>query len=99
MAHKWSEIRKKISPDRRNGQERGRESSRGFPGRRGMQGCSDPKLYQKVRKARFALDQEALLPCFEVNAVRDGVFLIANRLYGFTFHEREDLPSSVRTTP
>jgi peptidyl-dipeptidase Dcp len=47
---------------------------------------------EKVRKERFALDQEALLPYFEVNAVRDGVFEIANRLYGLTFHERTDLP-------
>lgn len=47
---------------------------------------------EKVRKARFALDQEALLPYFEVNAVRDGVFMIAGNLYGFTFHERTDLP-------
>ncbi|MFH1766448.1 MAG: M3 family metallopeptidase [Gemmatimonadota bacterium] len=47
---------------------------------------------EKVRRARFALDQEALLPYFEVNAVRDGVFMIANKLYGFTFHERPDLP-------
>jgi peptidyl-dipeptidase Dcp len=47
---------------------------------------------EKVRKARFALDQEALLPYFEVNAVREGVFTVANRLYGLTFHERTDLP-------
>ncbi len=47
---------------------------------------------EKVRRERFALDQEALLPYFEVNAVRDGVFMIANKLYGFTFHERPDLP-------
>ncbi len=47
---------------------------------------------EKVRRARYALDQEALLPYFEVNAVRDGVFMIANKLYGFTFHERTDLP-------
>jgi peptidyl-dipeptidase Dcp len=47
---------------------------------------------EKVRRARYALDQEALLPYFEVNAVRDGVFMIANRLYGFSFIERPDLP-------
>ncbi len=47
---------------------------------------------EKVRKERYALDQEALLPYFEVNAVRDGVFEIARRLYGLTFHERTDLP-------
>jgi peptidyl-dipeptidase Dcp len=47
---------------------------------------------EKVRKARFDLDQEALLPYFEVNAVRDGVFMVASRLYGLTFHECRDLP-------
>ncbi len=47
---------------------------------------------EKVRKARYDLDQEALLPYFEVNAVRDGVFMVAGRLYGLTFHERPELP-------
>jgi peptidyl-dipeptidase Dcp len=47
---------------------------------------------EKVRRARYALDQEALLPYFEVNAVRDGVFMIAGNLFGFTFHELPDLP-------
>jgi peptidyl-dipeptidase Dcp len=47
---------------------------------------------EKVRRARFDLDQEALLPYFEVNAVRDGVFMVATRLYGLTFRERRDLP-------
>jgi peptidyl-dipeptidase Dcp len=47
---------------------------------------------EKVRKARFDLDQEALLPYFEVNAARDGVFMVCNRLFGLTFHQRSDLP-------
>lgn len=47
---------------------------------------------EKVRKARFDLDPQELLPYFEVGAVRDGVFEVANRLYGITFHERTDLP-------
>jgi len=47
---------------------------------------------EKVRKARFDLDPQELLPYFEVGAVRDGVFMVANRLYGITFHERNDLP-------
>ncbi len=54
---------------------------------------SDWRYYtEKVRKARFDLDQEVLLPYFEVNAVRDGVFMVANHLYGLTFVERTDLP-------
>lgn len=47
---------------------------------------------EKVRKARFDLDQEEIAPYFEVNAVRDGVFMVANHLYGITFQERTDLP-------
>jgi peptidyl-dipeptidase Dcp len=47
---------------------------------------------EKVRKARYDLDQETLLPYFEVNAARDGVFMVANRLWGITFHQRRDLP-------
>ena len=47
---------------------------------------------EKVRRERYALDQQVLLPYFEVNAVRDGVFTVANKLYGLTFHERTDLP-------
>jgi peptidyl-dipeptidase Dcp len=55
--------------------------------------ASDWRHYtEKVRRERYALDQQALLPYFEVNAVRDGVFMVANRLYGLTFHVREDLP-------
>jgi peptidyl-dipeptidase Dcp len=48
---------------------------------------------EKVRKARFDLDPQELLPYFEVNAVRDGVFMVANNLYGLTFHQRTDLPT------
>jgi peptidyl-dipeptidase Dcp len=47
---------------------------------------------EQVRRARYDLDPAILRPYFEVNAVRDGVFLIANRLYGLTFEPRGDLP-------
>ncbi len=47
---------------------------------------------EKVRKARYDLDEETLRPYFEVNAARDGVFEVANRLYGLTFTELPDLP-------
>ena len=47
---------------------------------------------EKVRKARYDLDEEILRPYFEVNAVRDGVFEVANRLYGITFTELPDMP-------
>lgn len=47
---------------------------------------------EQVRKARYDLDPALLSPYFEVNAVRDGVFEVAHRLYGLTFAERSDLP-------
>jgi len=40
---------------------------------------------EKVRKARFDLDENELKPYFELNAVRSGAFEMANRLFGITF--------------
>jgi peptidyl-dipeptidase Dcp len=48
---------------------------------------------EKVRKAKFDLDDDALRPYFEVNAVRDGVFALATALWGLKFEAREDLPT------
>ncbi len=47
---------------------------------------------EKVRKARYDLDEEILRPYFQVNAVRDGVFMIATHLFGLTFTELPDVP-------
>jgi peptidyl-dipeptidase Dcp len=47
----------------------------------------------KVRKERYALDQAALRPYFELEKVlHDGVFHAAHEVYGLTFTERPDLP-------
>jgi peptidyl-dipeptidase Dcp len=40
---------------------------------------------EKVRKAKYDLDDDALRPYFEVNAVRDGVFSLATSLWGLQF--------------
>ncbi|MFQ6045720.1 MAG: M3 family metallopeptidase [Gemmatimonadales bacterium] len=47
---------------------------------------------EKVRRARYALDEEALRPYFEVTAVRDGAFRVAGKLFGITFTELTDVP-------
>lgn len=47
---------------------------------------------EKVRKARFDLDDQELRPYFPLERVRDGAFSVANRLYGITFTERKDVP-------
>ncbi len=48
---------------------------------------------EKVRKARYDLDESQIKPYFELNRVlEDGVFYAANRLYDLTFKERKDIP-------
>ena len=48
---------------------------------------------EKVRKARFDLDESQIKPYFELDRVlRDGVFYAAHELYGISFKERHDLP-------
>ncbi|MDO5494350.1 MAG: M3 family metallopeptidase [bacterium] len=47
---------------------------------------------EKLRAKKFAIDDDVLKPYLELGAViEDGVFFAANRLYGLTFTEREDL--------
>ncbi len=47
---------------------------------------------EKVRKARYDIDDDALAPYFELGAVRDGAFTVAGRLFGLDFERRDDLP-------
>lgn len=48
---------------------------------------------EKVRAAKYALDDKQIRPYFELDHVlKDGVFFAANKLYGVTFKQRTDLP-------
>jgi len=47
---------------------------------------------EKVRKEKYDLDDSALRPFFSLDNVRDGMFMVANKLYGITFTKRTDLP-------
>jgi peptidyl-dipeptidase Dcp len=47
---------------------------------------------EKLKKAKYALDDELLRPYFELENVRKGTFALANKLYGLTFEERTDMP-------
>lgn len=46
----------------------------------------------KLQQSQFDIDQEMLRPYFELSKVKEGVFGLATRLYGITFHERKDIP-------
>jgi len=47
---------------------------------------------EKVRKAKFDLDEEQTKPYFKMENVREGVFSTASKLYGITFEKIEDAP-------
>lgn len=47
---------------------------------------------EKVKKARYDLNEEAIKPYLALDNVRNGAFTLANRLYGVTFTERSDVP-------
>lgn len=46
----------------------------------------------KLQMERYQLDAEMLRPYFEISKVIQGVFGLANRLYGITFKENKDIP-------
>lgn len=46
----------------------------------------------KAKQRKFAVDEEQIRPYLEINNVREGIFYVANKLYGLTFKERKDLP-------
>ena len=48
---------------------------------------------EKVRKAKYALDEEELRPYFKMENVREGVFNTAGRLFGLNFEKLDNIPA------
>ena len=48
---------------------------------------------EKYRVEKYAIDDAEVRPYFALDSVRQGAFMVANRLYGLTFRERADLPT------
>jgi peptidyl-dipeptidase Dcp len=46
---------------------------------------------EKVKKEKYAFDEEMLRPYFKMENVRQGVFNVASKLYGIQFVERNDI--------
>lgn len=46
---------------------------------------------EKLKQERFSLDDELLKPYFQLENVLDGAFQVANKLYGLTFTEVQDI--------
>ena len=47
---------------------------------------------EKLRKAKYNLDEESLKPYFKLENVRQGVFDLASKLYGLKFKKLTDMP-------
>ena len=48
---------------------------------------------EKVRKAKYALDEEELRPYFKMENVRQGVFDLTTKLFGLQYEKLEDIPT------
>ena len=47
---------------------------------------------EKYRMEKYNLEDSVVRPYFALDSVREGAFMVANKLYGITFNERTDLP-------
>ncbi|MCU4165843.1 M3 family metallopeptidase [Carboxylicivirga caseinilyticus] len=47
---------------------------------------------EKLRKAKYDLDESQIIPYFKLDNVRDGMFWVANQLYGITFSSINSVP-------
>ncbi|MBW6499493.1 MAG: M3 family metallopeptidase [Bacteroidales bacterium] len=48
---------------------------------------------EQVRKEKYDLDEEEIRQYYELNTVRDGIFMVVERLWGLQFIERTDVPT------
>ncbi|MCR5312302.1 MAG: M3 family metallopeptidase [Bacteroidaceae bacterium] len=46
----------------------------------------------KLKEKNYNINSEMLRPYFELSKVKDGVFGLANKLYGISFHRNNDIP-------
>ena len=63
-----------------------------------MDGIEDLKIWdipyyqEKLKEQKFGIDEETLRPYFSADNVVQGVFNVANKLYGLTFKQNQDIP-------
>lgn len=47
---------------------------------------------EKIRKEKYDLNEDEVRPYFAIHNVREGMFDLANKLWGVSFEQREDIP-------
>lgn len=48
--------------------------------------------FEKLKKEKYSIDDEMLRPYFKLENVIDGIFEVANKLFGLKFNIRNDIP-------
>jgi peptidyl-dipeptidase Dcp len=48
---------------------------------------------EQVRKEKYDIDEEEIRQYYELNTVRDGIFMVVEKLWGLKFIERTDVPT------
>lgn len=49
-------------------------------------------FFEKAKSKKFNLDESQLTPYFKLENVREGIFYVANKLYGITFTKLDSVP-------
>ena len=57
-----------------------------------LEPCDWRYYAEKLRKEKYDLDEEAIRPYFSLDNVREGIFMVSNKLYGLTFKENKEIP-------
>ncbi|OGU56098.1 MAG: peptidase M3 [Ignavibacteria bacterium GWF2_33_9] len=57
-----------------------------------LEPCDWRYYSEKVRKAKYDLNEEEIRPYFQLENVKKGIFELSKRLYGITFKEMTNLP-------
>lgn len=57
-----------------------------------IEGCDWWYFAEKLRKAKYDFDENQIRPYLSLDNVRNGMFMAANKLYGVTFEQRNDIP-------
>lgn len=47
---------------------------------------------EKIKKEKYEIDDETVRPYFQIDNVMQGMFYVANQLYGLNFAKRNDIP-------
>lgn len=47
---------------------------------------------EKIRQQRYSLDEQELKPYFSLDGVREGIFMVCDKLYGIHFKQVKDVP-------